>query len=76
MTSFFTVFLLAEDKDDGEWMVSMLIFFSFPFGDPHLKVEDEETGPVPREGLKEEGSEVVETWERVEGRAPFLPIDE
>ena len=35
---------------------------------------DEETNPTPRE--KKKGSEVVEIWERVEGRSSFLFPDE
>ena len=51
-------------------------FPSFPFDDSNSGVESEETDPVPREGLREEGSEVVETWERVEGRVSFFSTDE
>ena len=46
------------------------------FGDSNLRVESEETNPVPREGLRKERSEVVETWERDEGGSSFLSTDE
>ena len=67
MTSCATLLSLAEDKEeeeDEEWMASMLISPSFCFGDSKLRVENEETNPVPKEGLRKERSEVVETWER------------
>src|ERR1700722_15463464 len=74
MTSCATLLSLAEDKEeeeDEEWMVSMLISPSFCFGDSNFRVENEERASVPKEGLGRERSEVVETWERVEGRDPY-----
>src|ERR1700722_14155972 len=74
ITSSFTLLSLAEDKEeeeDEEWMVSMLISPSFCFGDSNLRVENEETNPVPKEELRRERSEVVESWEGREGRDPY-----
>ena len=57
MTSCATLLSLAEDKEEEEeeeWMASMFISPSFRFGDSNLRVENEETDPVPREGLRRE----------------------
>src|ERR1700722_9939778 len=80
MTSSFTPLSVAEDKEEEEeeeeWILSMLIFLSFCFGDSNLRVEDKETNPVSRERLRKEKSEAVETWERDEGESSFLSTDE
>ena len=65
MTSCSTLLSLAEEKDeegdDEEWMSSMFIFPSFLFDDSNSGMGSEETDPVPRERLRKERSEVVET---------------